>query len=135
MSLAGILVHDGEAFEYEKLDTRNAQGERVTKPAKSLEFKCCLFLPNAPETATVWSRKIITVPTLLHMPIMIDGQQHRVNPGSELYVTAPELAAYTDSIDTGGKVKWYVSGFEQPAGKPGRIPKVVLARLSRTSEG
>ena len=107
------------------------EGERIVSSVEGDDFACVLFLPS-PGEADRRGRQV-KEPTLLYEPNYPDGSPVALVAEDRLRVTAPELNR-AQGGDPDCAMLWQVVGSPQPAGKPGRVPKVMVATLRRVED-
>jgi hypothetical protein len=126
VSLRAVLQHLAVPVESTEAGGEWAEGERTRadeQPVPERAFNCALFLPSPNEETTARGSRRVKRPQLLVGPA--DGGQ--LSAEDKLDVTAPEL--------TGAEpVRWQLEGDPQPAGRPGRRPRVYVVNLRRVED-
>jgi hypothetical protein len=107
------------------------EGERVVEDVEGDPFRCVLFLPSGAEQDR--RGRQVKEPTLLYEPNYPDGSPVSLNTSDRLRILAPELNL-AQGLERDLELVWQVRGDPQPAGKPGRVPKVMIATLRRVED-
>lgn len=135
MALAQVCKHLGIRYEEQEVEDEYVDGESsVTRNVEVQRFMCVLFLPvGDEEESNSRGGRQVRRPTLLTLPLDLEGSPVLLPPKAELGIIAAELNV-AEGREADVEVRWQISGSGQPLGKPGKTPKTLQAILLRVED-
>lgn len=116
MALEDVCIHSASTVSLVESGTK-IEGEADVAPVEGTPFACVLFLPQGAEEQNPYRPRKISRPTLLYLPLDIDGQPVVLKAEDSIVIAAPELAPWTGATEA----EWRVEGTPQPFGPPGEV--------------